>query len=77
MAENKIMILEQIVKNQETNEDYQAITAVVEGNFKNILDYIMANDKENYTKYAQIVSDALFVGIDAILKDIQNDKKEK
>ena len=33
----------------------------------------MANDK-NYTKYAEVVSDALFLGIDAILHDIRDEK---
>ena len=72
MAENKILIVDQIVKIKEDGENLPAVTAVVEGNFKNILDHIIANDK-NYTKYAEVVSDALFLGIDAILHDIHDD----
>ena len=73
MAENKILIVDQIVKINDGGENLPAVTAVVEGNFKNILEYIMANDK-NYTKYAELVSDALFLVIDAILHDIRDEK---
>ena len=76
MAENKILILEQIVKLQGSDENIPAVTAVVEGNFKNIMDYIMQNDKK-YTKYAEIVSDALFFGIDNILHSIMDKKGEQ
>lgn len=73
MAENKILIVEQVVKINDGRDNLPAVTAVVEGNFKNILEYIMANDK-NYTKYAEVVSDALFLGIDAILHEIRDGK---
>ena len=72
MAENKILIVDQLVKIKEDGETLPAVTAVVEGNFKNILDHIIANDT-NYTKYAEVVSDALFLGIDAILHDIHDE----
>mgnify|MGYP003495989610 FL=1 len=72
MAENKIIIVDQVVKINDGGENLPAVTAVVEGNFKNILDHIIAND-ENYTKYAEVVSDALFLGIVAILHDIHDE----
>lgn len=69
MAENQILILDQMVKIKDREETVPAVTAVVEGNFKKIMDFIIANNKD-YTKYNEVVSQALFLGIDQILKDM-------
>lgn len=73
MAENQILLLDSTVTIKDKDQTVPAVTAVVEGNFKNILEYIMEKDK-SYTKYNEVVSQALFLGIDEILKGIQKDQ---
>ena len=71
MSENNIRVITQVFKVPETNEEFPGVTALVEGSFKNILDYIIANTEE-YNEYSEIITQAIFRGIDTFIADIQS-----
>ena len=75
MGENNIRMITQIFETPETGEKYTGVTALVEGSFKNILDYIIANN-EGYNDYTEIITQAIFRGIDTFVVDIQSQKQK-
>ncbi len=66
MANNTITLLSDEFKNDKTGETVQGITVIVDGKIKEVMDLLLRSDPD-YKNYTEIVRDALFKGINAII----------
>jgi len=60
--DNIITMLSEEFENDKTGEKVEGITIMIDGKLKQVLDIIKSKD-ENYKNYTQVLSDAIFEGI--------------
>lgn len=70
MNENKLTLINEKVENQETGEQVDAITVIIEGTVKEVFDTIIRRSKK-YNEYTEILKDAIFEGISTIISSIK------
>lgn len=68
MDNNTVTILNEEFENDKTGEKVQGITIIVDGKLKEVLDLLMKNNP-NYKNYTEIVRDALFDGINSMIRE--------
>ncbi|MBA4538754.1 hypothetical protein H1Z61_16880 [Bacillus aquiflavi] len=66
MTNEKLTIIRETFKNDETGELTPAITVIIDGNIKKVLDIIM--EKKGYSDYPEVMRDIIFDGIQNFIK---------
>ena len=76
--ESSINILTEELENNATGEKVPGYTIVVDGDFRKILDGIIAYPGSTYKDYLQIIGDAITGGVNAVIDSLaQNSQEEK
>ena len=65
--EDKITFLRDEFQNGKTGELVQGVTIIIDGKLKEMLDMLIKNN-DDYNEYTDIIRDALFSGINSIIK---------
>lgn len=66
--EDKITFLSDEFQNGKTGELVQGVTIIIDGKLKEMLDMLIKNN-DDYNEYTDIIRDALFSGINSIIKN--------
>jgi hypothetical protein len=67
MSDNsKMIIFSEQYENGNTGDTVEGITILIDGKMKQMLDAIMANEKQ-YANYVEVVRDMLFTGINTFI----------
>lgn len=67
--ENIITLLNEEFENSTTGEKVRGITVIVDGNLKQMFDLILIRS-DSYKDYTEIIKEAIFSGIDCIIKKL-------
>ncbi|HHT7239484.1 hypothetical protein [Bacillus cereus] len=70
MQENKLTMIKETFKNEETGELTPGVTIILDGNFKKALEIII--EKQGYSDYPEALKEVIFEGINNFVK---KDKK--
>ncbi|EOP72616.1 hypothetical protein KOW_01184 [Bacillus cereus VDM006] len=70
MQENKLTMIKETFKNEETGELTPGVTIILDGNVKKALDIII--EKQGYSDYPEALKEVIFEGINNFVK---KDKK--
>ena len=73
--ESSINILSEELENSATGEKVPGFTVVVDGEFRQVLDGIIAYSNGKYKVYFQIVADALTTGVNAVIDSLEQGQK--
>lgn len=65
--DNKLRMLSEKFVNEQTGEQVRGITIMVDGQVKQVLDLLIAQNEE-YKDYTEVVRDALFAGISDLIR---------
>ncbi len=68
MSNNTITILDEEFENEKDGSKVRGITIIVDGKFKDVIDTLMVK-KPEYQTYTEIIRDALFTGINKMIKE--------
>lgn len=68
--DNKLRLLNEKFINDETGEEIEGITIMIDGQFKQVLDILMANS-EDYSKYYEIIRDIIFSGTSQLMESMK------
>jgi hypothetical protein len=72
MKNNKIVILNDKFKNEESGELIDGITIIIDGQVKQVLDIIIS--KENFEDYTEAVKEIFFNGINNYISGYKQEK---
>ncbi|MEC3248172.1 hypothetical protein P9159_16260 [Bacillus cereus] len=61
MEENKVVMIKETFKNEETGELTPGVTIILDGNLREVLEIIM--EKEGYSDYPEALKEVIFEGI--------------
>ncbi|MHA4217535.1 hypothetical protein [Bacillus cereus] len=61
MEENKVVMIKETFKNEETSELTPGVTIILDGNLREVLEIIM--EKEGYSDYPEALKEVIFEGI--------------
>lgn len=65
----KIMFLKNKFQNKNTGEDVEGITIIVDGTFQQVLDKLIRESNGKYTDYASVLQQAVFQGINDMIRE--------
>lgn len=68
MTENYVTIMTEEFEKGDSGETVQGVTFIVDGKFKEVLDLLIKQNDGKYSDYKDIVKDALFNGINDMIK---------
>lgn len=71
MDSDKITILNEVFEKGQAGEKVQGITIIMDGKLKEIAD-VFIREKPEYEDYVGFVKEALFLGIDLMIKNHMN-----
>ena len=71
MENNKVTILSEEFENDKTGEKVQGITIIVDGKFKEVVDFLMEKN-HSYEDYTEIIKDVIFKGINSMILEQKN-----
>ena len=74
--ESAINILTEELENNATGEKVPGFTIVVDGDFRQILDGIIAYPGSAYKDYLQIIGDALTTGVNSVIDSLAHNGPE-
>ena len=74
--ESSINILTEELENSATGEKVPGFTIVVDGDFRKVLDGIIAYPGSDYKDYLQIIGDALTTGVNSVIDSLAKDNEE-
>ena len=60
MEENKVVMIKETFKNEETGELTPGVTIILDGNLREVLEIIM--EKEGYSDYPEALKEVIFEG---------------
>ncbi|MDA1877325.1 MULTISPECIES: hypothetical protein [Bacillus] len=66
MEENKVVMIKETFKNEETGELTPGVTIIFDGNLREVLEIIM--EKEGYSDYPEALKEVIFEGIHHFVK---------
>ncbi|HHY0836811.1 hypothetical protein [Bacillus cereus] len=66
MEENKVVMIKETFKNEETGELTPGVTIIIDGNLREVLEIIM--EKEGYSDYPEALKEVIFEGIHHFVK---------
>lgn len=66
MEENKVVMIKETFKNEETGELTPGVTILLDGNLREVLEIIM--EKEGYSDYPEALKEVIFEGIHHFVK---------
>ncbi|AVP46970.1 hypothetical protein P4483_19840 [Bacillus thuringiensis] len=66
MQENKLTMIKETFKNEETGELTPGVTIILNGNIRKVLDIIV--EKEGYSDYPEALKEVIFEGIHHFMK---------
>ncbi|MBG9684903.1 hypothetical protein CN327_05270 [Bacillus cereus] len=66
MQENKLTMIEETFKNEETGEITPGITIILDGNVRRVLEIII--EKQGYSDYPEALKEVVFEGIHHFVK---------
>ncbi|KMP75203.1 hypothetical protein TU62_13985 [Bacillus cereus] len=66
MEENKLVMIKETFKNEETGELTPGVTIILDGNLREVLEVIM--EKEGYSDYPEALKEVIFEGIHHFVK---------
>ncbi|EJS64578.1 hypothetical protein ACJTM1_17420 [Bacillus sp. GX] len=66
MEENKLVMIKETFKNEETGELTPGVTIILDGNLRGVLEIIM--EKEGYSDYPEALKEVIFEGIHHFVK---------
>ncbi|MDR4944316.1 hypothetical protein [Bacillus wiedmannii] len=66
MEENKLVMIKETFKNEETGELTPGVTIILDGNLRGVLEMIM--EKEGYSDYPEALKEVIFEGIHHFVK---------
>ncbi|WNM98785.1 hypothetical protein [Bacillus cereus] len=66
MEENKVVMIKETFKNEETGELTPGVTIILDGNLREVLEIIM--EKEGYSGYPEALKEVIFEGIHHFVK---------
>ncbi|MBH0361839.1 MULTISPECIES: hypothetical protein [Bacillus cereus group] len=66
MEENKVVMIKETFKNEETGELTPGVTIILDGNLREVLEVIM--EKEGYSDYPEALKEVIFEGIHHFVK---------
>ncbi|AHX17163.1 MULTISPECIES: hypothetical protein [Bacillus] len=66
MEENKVVMIKETFKNEETGELTPGVTIILDGNLREVLEIIM--EKEGYSDYPEALKEVIFEGIHHFVK---------
>ncbi|HEY8462942.1 MAG TPA: hypothetical protein VIM29_02810 [Bacillota bacterium] len=69
-SKSTLTMLTEKFKNAETNEDVDGITIMIDGKVKDVFDTIIRKS-DNYQDYTEVLRDAIFMGINEIIKSLK------
>ena len=65
MNDDKMTVIQEMFKNGETDELVPAVTVILDGKIKGVVDILM--EKKGYEGYQEAISDIIFKGISTII----------
>lgn len=68
--DNKLRLLNEKFINDETGEEVEGITIMIDGQFKQVLDILMANSRD-YANYHEIIRDIIFSGTSQLMESMK------
>ncbi|PEK17817.1 hypothetical protein [Bacillus wiedmannii] len=66
MEENKLVMIKETFKNEETGELTPGVTIILDGNLREVLEIIMG--KQGYSDYPEALKEVIFEGIHHFVK---------
>ncbi|HFJ9271933.1 hypothetical protein PDL68_16935 [Bacillus cereus] len=66
MEENKVVMIKETFKNEETGELTPGVTIILDGNLREVLEIIM--EKEGYSDYPEALKEVISEGIHHFVK---------
>ncbi|MGN4844802.1 hypothetical protein [Bacillus cereus group sp. MYBK134-1] len=66
MEENKVVMIKETFKNEETGGLTPGVTIILDGNLREVLEIIM--EKEGYSDYPEALKEVIFEGIHHFVK---------
>ncbi|PKJ52520.1 hypothetical protein [Bacillus sp. SN10] len=66
MEEDKLVMIKETFKNEETGELTPGVTIILDGNLRGVLEIIM--EKEGYSDYPEALKEVIFEGIHHFVK---------
>lgn len=70
----KVTFMRQEFENSETGEKVPGVTVIVDGVFRQVCDKLIA-ETEREQDYVKLIQDALFRGINEMLRDAEKEQK--
>lgn len=70
--DNKLRLLNEKFINDETGEEVEGITIMIDGQFKQVLDILMANSRD-YANYHEIIRDIIFSGTSQLMESMKSE----
>lgn len=68
MSDNKMTLITEEFENDTTGKKVEGITVIVDGKLKEVMDLILLKN-DNYANYTEVIKDALFKGINELIKE--------
>lgn len=68
--DNKLRLLNEKFINDETGEEIEGITIMIDEQFKQVLDILMANSQD-YSNYHEIILDIIFSGTSQLMESMK------
>lgn len=68
--DNKLRLLNEKFVNGETGEEVEGITIMIDGQFKQVLDILIANSPD-YSSYHEMIRDIIFAGTSQLMESIK------
>lgn len=74
MTESYVTILTEEFEKGDGGETVKGVTFIVDGKFKEVLDLLIRQNDGKYSDYKDIIKDALFNGINEMIKEIPHEE---
>jgi hypothetical protein len=68
MSDDKMTLITEEFEKDKTGERVEGITVIVDGKLKEVMDLLLSKS-DNYTNYTEIVKDAIFKGINELIRE--------
>ena len=68
MSDNKMTLITEEFENDTSGKKVEGITVIVDGKLKEVMDLILLKN-DNYANYTEVIKDALFKGINELIKE--------
>lgn len=68
--DKKLKLLSEKFVNGETEEEVEGITIMIDGQFKQVLDILIANSPD-YSSYHEIIRDIIFSGTSQLMESLK------